>query len=205
MTAPSIRMPLMRGCSAQVVRVRKKERGKDVDNHGEIIIYQTDDGQTKIEVHMIDETVWLSQEQMAELFQTAKSNVSMHISNVFSEGELVKDGVIKKFRISEFNKKPTNFYNLDVIISVGYRVKSHRGTAFRIWATGVLREYIKKGFAMDDERLMDGGNYFDELLGRIRNIRASEKMFYRKVLEIYATSIDYDPRAKATQEFFKVV
>jgi hypothetical protein len=129
----------------------------------------------------------------------------MHISNVFDEGELQSDDVINKFRISEVNKNPTNFYNLDVVISVGYRVKSHRGTAFRIWATSVLREYIKKGFAMDDDRLMENGNYFDELLSRIRNIRSSEKMFYRKVLEIYATSIDYDPRAKATQEFFKVV
>jgi hypothetical protein len=176
-----------------------------MNNNGEIIIYQTDDGETKIEVRMIDETVWLSQEQMAELFQTTKSNVSMHISNVFDEGELQSDDTIKKFRISEFNKKPTNFYNLDVVISVGYRVKSHRGTAFRIWATSILREYIKKGFAMDDDRLMENGNYFDELLSRIRNIRSSEKMFYRKVLEIYATSIDYDPRAKATQDFFKIV
>nr|WP_306290212.1 virulence RhuM family protein [Pseudoflavonifractor phocaeensis] len=174
---------------------------------GEILLYQTEDGDTKIDVRMEDDTVWLTQEQMSELFQTTKSNISMHISNIFEEGELRQEEVMRKFRISEFSTKPTYFYNLDIVISVGYRVKSPRGTQFRIWASKVLREYLIKGFTMNDELLKQagGGGYFDELLERIRDIRSSEKVFWRKVLDIYATSIDYDPRSDSSQIFFKTV
>ncbi len=175
----------------------------------EVILYQTSDGATRLEVRLENETVWLSQSQMAELFQTSVPNVSMHIRNVFAESELQPDSVVKEFLTTAADGKnyKTSFYNLDVIISVGYRVKSHRGTQFRIWATQRLREYIVKGFALDDERLKraGGGNYFDELLARIRDIRSSEKVFWRKVLDIYATSIDYDPRAEASQVFFATV
>ena len=176
-------------------------------NNGEIVIYQTDGGKTRIEARLVDETVWLSLDEMAELFQRDKSSVSRHIKNVFEEGELERDSVVANFATTAADGKTydVQYFNLDVIISVGYRVKSHRGTAFRIWATAILREYIQKGFSMDDDRLADGGNYFDELLSRIRAIRASEKNFYRKVLEIYATSIDYDPTTKATDTFFKTV
>lgn len=178
-----------------------------IKGNGEILIYQTEDGKTKIDVRFEDETVWLTQEQMAELFQCVKSNISMHLNNIFNEGELIESQVSRKFRISEFSTKPTNFYNLDAIISVGYRVNSHRGVQFRIWATSVLKEYLKKGFALNDDFLKSagGGNYFNELLQRIRDIRSSEKIFYRKILEIYALSIDYDPRAIQTQEFFATV
>jgi hypothetical protein len=179
------------------------------DNNSDILIYQTEDGQTKIDVTMEDETVWLAQAQMVELFQTSKQNVSLHINNIFKEGELNELSVVKEYltTASDGKKYKTKFYNLDVIISVGYRVKSHRGTQFRMWATQRLREYIIKGFTMNDDLLKKagGGNYFDELLARIRDIRSSEKLFYRKVLEIYATSVDYDPRAKATQIFFQTV
>src|SRR6185295_17367022 len=175
----------------------------------QVLLYQASDGATRLEVRMEDETVWLSQNQMAELFQTSIPNVSMHIRNVFAEGELQPGSVVKEFLIAAADGKnyQTKFYNLDVIISVGYRVKSHRGTQFRIWATQRLREYIIKGFAMDDERLKraGGGNYFEELLARIRDIRSSERVFWRKVLNIYATSIDYDPSADASQLFFKTV
>ncbi len=168
-----------------------------MDNYGEILIYQTEDGLTKIDVNMQDETVWLTQEEMSELFQKAKSTINEHIKNIYLEGELQKESTMRKFGISEFSTKPTNYYNLDVVISVGYRVKSQRGVQFRIWAMNILKEYIKKGFAMDDDRLKElgGGGYFKELMERIRDIRASEKVFYRQVLEIYATSIDYDPKA----------
>ena len=154
----------------------------------EFLLYQSEDGRIRIETRMENETVWLTQEQMAELFGKAKSTINEHIKNVFAEGELLETEVMRKFGISEFSTKPTNFYNLDVIISVGYRVKSLRGTQFRIWATQRLREYLIKGFAMDDERLKNagGGNYFDELLARIRDIRSSEKVFWRKVLDIGA-------------------
>lgn len=173
----------------------------------EFLLYQTEDGLIRIETRMQGETVWLTQYQMAELFDKAKSTINEHIKNIFAEGELVEEQVMRKFGISEFSTKPTNYYNLDVIISVGYRVKSLRGTQFRIWATQRLREYIIKGFAMDDERLKQGGggNYFDELLARIRDIRSSEKVFWRKVLDIYATSIDYDPRADVSRDFFKII
>lgn len=178
-----------------------------MDNHGEMLIYQTEDGLTKIDVNMQDETVWLTQEEMGELFQKAKSTINEHIKNIYSEGELQKESTMRKFGNAEFSTKPTNYYNLDVVISVGYRVKSQRGVQFRIWATNILKEYIKKGFAMNDDRLKElgGGGYFKELLERIRDIRASEKVFYRQVLEIYGTSIDYDPKAEVSVQFFKRV
>lgn len=172
----------------------------------EILLYQTEDGQTRLEVRLQEETVWLSQKRMAELFQKNVRTINEHIQNIFAEGELAPESVIRKFRITADDGKryDTQHYNLDVIISVGYRVKSHRGTQFRIWATQRLREYIIKGFAIDDDRLKQngGGNYFDELLTRIRDIRSSEKVFWRKVLDIYATSIDYDPQAETSQLFF---
>ena len=175
----------------------------------QLLLYQTEDGKTRLEVRLENETVWLTQNQMAELFQTSIPNVSMHIRNVFAEGELQPGSVVKEFLTTAADGKnyQTKFYNLDVIISVGYRVKSHRGTQFRIWATQRLREYIVKGFALDDERFKraGGGNYFEELLARIRDIRSSEKVFWRKVLEIYATSIDYDPGEEASQVFFATV
>ena len=186
-----------------------------MDDHGEIIIYQTEDGLTKIDVTMQDETVWLTQEQMAELFQRDKSTISRHIKNIFIEGELDEKVVVAEFATTsqhgamegKTQNNITKFYNLDVVISVGYRVKSQRGVQFRIWATNILKEYIKKGFAMDDDRLKElgGGGYFRELLERIRDIRASEKVFYRQVLEIYATSIDYNPNADVSIQFFKRV
>ncbi len=174
-----------------------------------ILLYQTEDGQQRIEVRLQNETVWLSLKQMAELFQRDKSVVSRHINNVFKEGELVRDSVVANFATTAADGKTyqVEHFNLDVIISVGYRVKSHRGTQFRIWATQRLREYIIKGFTLDDERLKQAGedNYFDELLARIRDIRSSEKVFWRKVLDIYATSIDYDPNTDLSIEFFAVV
>lgn len=176
---------------------------------GEFLFYQTEDGLTKIDVRLENETVWLTQAQMVELFQSSKSNISEHIKHIFIEGELNEESVVRKFRTTAVDGKSYEMihYNLDVIISVGYRVKSHRGTQFRIWATQKLKEYIIKGFTMDDERLKNGGggNYFNELLARIRDIRSSEKVFHRKVLEIYATSIDYDPRTKESHNFFATV
>jgi hypothetical protein len=175
----------------------------------QFLLYQSSDGQTRLEVRLENETVWLSQNQMADLFQTTKQNVSLHIRNIFKEGELREGSVVKEYLTTAADGKSyqTKFYNLDVIISVGYRVKSHSGTQFRIWATQRLREYIVKGFSLDDERLKraGGGNYFEELLARIRDIRSSEKVFWRKVLEIYATSIDYDPAVEASQMFFATV
>ena len=174
-----------------------------------IIMYTTEDGLTKIETTFENDTVWLSIDQMAELFQRDKSVIGKHVRNIFKEGELKKESVWAKFAYTASDGKiyQVDYYNLDVIISVGYRVKSHRGTQFRIWATGILKEYMKKGFVLDDERLknLGGGNYFDELLSRIRDIRSSEKVFWRKVLEIYATSIDYDPKAESSMLFFKQV
>lgn len=175
----------------------------------ELIIYQTDDGDTRLQVRMERDTVWLTQNQMAELFQTTKQNVSLHVKNIFAEGELRENSVVKDYLTTAGDGKSyqTRHYNLDVIISVGYRVKSHRGTQFRIWATQRLREYLVKGFTLDDERLkqVGGGNYFDELLARIRDIRSSEKVFWRKVLDIYATSIDYEPGIEMSQKFFATV
>jgi hypothetical protein len=179
----------------------------------ELILYQTEDNRTRIEVRLENETVWLTQMQMAELFQTTKQNVSLHIQNIFEEGELQREATVKEYLTvqSEGSRQVTRsleHYNLDVIISVGYRVKSHRGTQFRIWATQRLREYIVKGFTLDDERLKQGGTrneYFDELLQRIREIRLSERNFYRKICDIYQTSVDYDPSAEMTQRFFQTV
>lgn len=180
-----------------------------MDNHGEMLIYQTEDGLTKIDVSMKDETVWLSLEQMAELFQRDKSTISRHIKNIFDDGELVRNSVVANFATTATDGKTyqVDYYNLDVIISIGYRVKSRRGVQFRIWASNILKEYIKKGFAIDDDRLKElgGGGYFKELLERIRDIRASEKVFYRQVLEIYATSVDYNPKADVSIQFFKRV
>lgn len=172
-----------------------------------ILIYQTEDGQTKIQTRLEDETVWLTIEQMAELFQKSRSTINEHILNIYKEGELEKDVSLKKIGNSDFSTKPTNYYNLDVIISVGYRVRSLQGTKFRQWATQRLKEYIVKGFTMNDELLKEagGGNYFEELLARIRDIRSSEKIFWRKVLDIYATSIDYDPKAETSIRFFQTV
>ena len=178
-------------------------------NNSNIIMYTTEDGITKIETTFDDDTVWLSLDQMAELFQRDKSTISRHIKNLFEEGELDRNSVVANFATTASDGKTyqVDYYNLDVIISVGYRVKSLRGTQFRIWAIGILKEYMKKGFALDDDRLkrLGGGNYFDELLARIRDIRSSEKVFWRKVLEIYATSIDYNPHAESSILFFKQV
>ena len=175
----------------------------------EFVLYQTEDGQTRLEVRLQEDTVWLTQKRMAELFQKNVRTINEHIQNIFDEGELAPESVIRKFRITAEDGKRynTQHFNLDVIISVGYRVKSHRGTQFRIWATQRLREFIVKGFAMDDDRLKQagGGNYFDELLARIRDIRSAEKVFWRKVLDIYATSIDYDPGTDSSQQFFATV
>jgi hypothetical protein len=175
----------------------------------EIILYQTEDNQTRVQVRLDGETVWLTQAQMAELFQRERSVITKHIRNIFEEGELAEPAVCANYAQTAADGKiyQTVYYNLDVIISVGYRVKSHRGTQFRIWATQRLREYIVKGFTMDDERLKQagGGNYFDELLARIRDIRSSEKEFWRKVLDIYATSIDYNSGVEASQRFFATV
>ena len=179
---------------------------------GQFLLYQTPDGESKIEVKLQDDTVWLSLDQMAELFQRNKSTISRHIKNVLEEGELLADSTIANFATVQNEGKrhverQITYYNLDMIISVGYRVHSYRGVQFRIWATKVLKEYIVKGFALNDDLLKraGGGNYFDELLARIRDIRSSEKVFYRKILEIYALSIDYDPRVEMTQKFFKTV
>lgn len=182
-------------------------------NKGQIVLFQTEDGQTKLEVQLQDETVWLTIDQLAELFQRDRSTISRHIKRIYDDGELSKDMTCAKFAcvvnrgIRGIVDDELDFYNLDMIISVGYRVHSHRGVQFRIWATAVLKEYLKKGFVLNDELLKraGGGNYFDELLERIRDIRSSEKIFYRKVLAIYATSIDYDPRIEITQLFFKTV
>ena len=177
----------------------------------QIILYQTKDGETQIQVTMQDETVWLTQKEMAELFQRDKSVISRHINNVFNEGELDRESTVANIATvqQEGNRTITrevDYYNLDVIISVGYRVKSHRGTQFRIWATGTLREYLVKGFVMNDARLEGSEtNYFDELVERVRRIRTSEKQFYRKVLDIFATSIDYDTKTAQAKEFFATV
>lgn len=172
-----------------------------------MLMYTTADGVTKVDVRFDEETVWLTQEQMAELFQKAKSTINEHIRNIYADGELSEASTLRKFGNSEFSTKPLNFYNLDMVISVGYRVRSQRGVQFRLWAADIIKEYMRKGFALDDARLKElgGGGYFKELLARIRDIRASEKVFYRQVLEIYATSIDYNPKAEISIEFFKKV
>ena len=189
-----------------------KSRKDQAPTTSELILYQTKDGQTKIEVRLQDETVWLTQRLMAELFQTTPQNITTHLKNIFTEGELDETATCKDFlqvqtEGSRRVERTQRFYNLDAIISVGYRIKSHVATRFRQWATQRLREYIVKGFALDDERLKRAGGlgYFDELLARIRDIRSSEKVFWRKVLDIYATSIDYAPDAELSQQFFAAV
>jgi len=176
---------------------------------GEIILYQTEDGNTKIDVRLENESVWLTQNQLTELYQTSKSNISEHIKHIFEEGELDKQSVVRKFRTTASDGKEYNviYYNLDMIISLGYRIKSKTATRFRIWATERLKEYIIKGFALDDEKMkqLGGGGYWYELLNRIRDIRSSEKVLYRQVLDIYATSVDYDPNTPESVEFFKIV
>ena len=176
------------------------------DEYGEILIYQTDDGQTNIEVKIEDDTVWLTQQQLTELYQCSKSNISEHIKHIFEEGELDKDSVVRKFRTTADDGKTYNvtYYNLDMIISLGYRIKSVIATRFRQWATKRLKEYMIKGFTIDDERLKGngGGNYWKELLDRIRDIRSSEKVLYRQVLDLYATSVDYNPHSEESVRFF---
>lgn len=177
--------------------------------NSQFLLYQSSDGQTKVQVKMMGETVWLTQKQMAELFQTTKQNISLHIQNIFSEGELEENSVIKEFLTTAIDGKryKTQYYNLDMIISVGYRVNSIRGTQFRIWATKRLREYIIKGFALDDERLEDPerNDYYHELIERVRKIRTSERNFYQKITDLYATSIDYDSKNSLTRNFFATV
>ena len=183
-----------------------------MDNNGEIIIYQTDDGSTHIDVKMEDETVWLTQQQMAELYQTSRTNVVEHIAHIYEEGELDENSTCRKFRqVRQEGNRQVNremvYYNLDMIISLGYRIKSSIATNFRRWATERLKEYMIKGFTMDDERLkqLGGGSYWKELLDRIRDIRSSEKVLYRQVLDLYATSVDYDPTSAESVRFFKIV
>jgi hypothetical protein len=173
----------------------------------EILLYTSEDGLTTLKVQLEEETVWLTIEQMAELFNKGRSTINEHILNIYKEKELLESATMRKIGISDFSTKPTNFYNLDVIISVGYRVKSLQGTRFRQWATQRLKEYIVKGFTLDDDRLknLGGGNYWKELLGRIRDIRSSEKVMYRQVLDLYATATDYDPKSEQSIQFFKVV
>ena len=181
----------------------------DSNSQGEIVIYQTDDGLTHLDVKISNETVWLTQQQMAELFQSSKANVSEHIKNIFSEGELQEEAVVRKFRTTATDGKKYDImhYNLDMIISLGYRIKSVTATRFRQWATARLKEYMIKGFTMDDRRLKDlgGGNYWKELLDRIRDIRSSEKVLNRQVLDLYATSLDYDPQSAESIRFFKII
>jgi hypothetical protein len=178
-------------------------------NNSQIILYTTEDQKSRIEVRLEGETVWLTQAQMADLFQTTKQNISLHIKNIFTERELQEDSVVKEYltTASDGKKYKTLYYNLDAIIAVGYRVKSYRGTQFRIWATERLKEYLIKGFVLDDERMkqLGGGKYFEELLARIRDIRSSEKVFWKKVLDLYATSVDYNPDTEISQKFFATV
>ncbi len=197
------------------VPTKKREKMAKADNKigSEILLYKTEDGVTKIEVRLENETVWLSQVQMTELFQTTKQNISLHIKNIYEEGELQEDGTVKDYLTVQTEgtrkvQRPIQLYNLDVIISVGYRVKSYRGTQFRIWATQQVKEYIIKGFVLNDERLKETGytnQYFEELFERIRDIRSSEKIFYSKIKDIYATSIDYDKQHPISQQFFATV
>ena len=186
-----------------------KKKEEQTPAKSELILYQTEDGKTRIEVKLQDETVWLSQKLMAELFQSTKQNISLHLKNVFDEGELPEKRVVKEYLTTAADGKNyrAKCYNLEAIVAVGYRVKSHRGTQFRKWATERLNEYLVKGFTMDDKRLKEGKNigsdYFDEMLERIRDIRSSEKRFYQKIRDIYKLAVDYDTDAKETLEFFQ--
>jgi len=186
----------------------------DLSNNSQIILYQTEDGQTRLEVRLEDETVWLSQKMMVDLYQTTKQNISLHIQNIFEEGELSPEATVKEYLTVQTEgsrqiERTVNFYNLDMILAIGYRVRSPRGTQFRHWATEQLREYLVKGFVLDDARLKAGVNigsdYFDEMLERIRDIRSSEKRFYQKIRDIYKLAVDYDPKAEETLEFFQIV
>lgn len=182
----------------------------DMNNQSQLIIYQSEDGQTKLEVRLQEETVWLTQKLMADLFQTSRENITIHLQNIFTEGELIENSVCKNFLHTATDGKnyKTKLYNLDAIISVGYRVKSHVATKFRQWATQRIREYIVKGFVLDDERLKNPDlpfDYFEELLKRIQDIRTSERRFYQKITDIYATSVDYDPTTESSINFFKTV
>ena len=177
-----------------------------MENKSEILLYQTENGQTKLEVKLENETVWLTQQQMSDLFQRDRTVITKHINNIFRENELQEESNVQNLHIAN-SDKPVKYFSLDVIISVGYRVKSHRGTQFRIWATQRLKEFIIKGFTLDDERLKSAGqlNYFDELLARIRDIRSSERIFYQKVKDIYTLSIDYDPKSDLSKDFFATI
>ncbi len=176
-------------------------------NKDNFIIYTTDDNNIDVEVYLEDENLWMTQEQISKLFDKAKSTINEHIKNIYEEGELKEEFTMRKFGNSEFSTKPTNYYNLEMIIAIGYRVKSVRGTQFRIWANGILKEYLTKGYNLNVKRFKNegGGVYFEEVLEKIRDIRSSEKVFWRKILDIYATSVDYDAKEEITKEFFRTV
>ena len=180
---------------------------KELKNKDNFIIYTTDDNNIDVEVYLEDENLWMTQEQISKLFDKAKSTINEHIKNIYEEGELKEEFTMRKFGNSEFSTKPTNYYNLEMIIAIGYRVKSVRGTQFRIWANGILKEYLTKGYNLNVKRFKNegGGVYFEEVLEKIRDIRSSEKVFWRKILDIYATSIDYDAKEEITKEFFRTV
>ena len=180
---------------------------KQLKNKDNFIIYTTDDNNIDVEVYLEDEDLWMTQKQISRLFDKAKSTINEHIKNIYEEGELKEEFTMRKFGISEFSTKPTNYYNLEMIIAIGYRVKSVRGTQFRIWANGILKEYLTKGYNLNVKRFKNegGGVYFEEVLEKIRDIRSSEKVFWRKILDIYATSVDYDAKEEITKEFFKTV
>jgi len=190
-------------------KTKMENKGELKIGASQIIIYQNKDNNISLNVRLEDENVWLTQANLVELYQSSKSNVSEHIKHIFEEGELNENSVVRKFRTTAVDGKnyETTFYNLDLIISLGYRIKSRIATQFRIWATQRLKEYIIKGFTMDDERLKNigGGGYWYELLNRIRDIRSSEKVMYRQILDLYATSVDYDPKSLLSVEFFKIV
>ena len=180
---------------------------KELKNKDNFIIYTTDDNNIDVEVYLEDENLWMTQEQISKLFDKAKSTINEHIKNIYEEGELKEEFTMRKFGNSEFSTKPTNYYNLEMIIAIGYRVKSVRGTQFRIWANGILKEYLTKGYNLNVKRFKNegGGVYFEEVLEKIRDIRSSEKVFWRKILDIYATSVDYDAKEEITKEFFRTV
>ena len=181
----------------------------NIEKNGEIVIYETEDGNTKIDVNLVEDTIWLNQQDLVNLYKTSKSNISEHIKNIFEEGELDAYSVVRNFRTTASDGKTYNvkYYNLDLVISLGYRIKSKIATNFRIWASNILKEYIVKGFSLDDQRLknLGGGNYFKELLDRIRDIRSSEKAIYRQVLDLFATSIDYDNKSEECSKYFQIV